>query len=231
VLRRSVNGWGDFVNTEGNLLGEPESIELTEAFENERASRWRSTKFDWVDSARKMVKVYEVWYRVPAVAVMLHLSPIKRVVYDERDPRHVEAVARGLVKVTKGITSQVRRALYAGPHRLLDEATTRRAFPYIPFFAFRDDADASPYGLIDGMVAPQDEYNERRLRIQWMLKARQIQMDSDALDTDYNTIEDIADAVMRPDLVAITNPNRTNKNGAGGHRSRTTCPCKRSSSR
>jgi hypothetical protein len=214
VLRKSVNGWAESVTTEGNLLGEPESIELLEAFDNERKFSLAMTKFDWVDSARKMVKVYEVWYRVPAVAVMLHLSPMKRVVYDQNDPRHVEAVSRGLVKVSKGITSQVRRALYAGPHRLLDEATTRRCFPYIPFFAFRDDFDASPYGLIDGMVAPQDEYNERRLRIQWMLKARQIEMDSDALDTDYNTIEDIAEAVMRPDLVTITNPNRANKNGA-----------------
>jgi hypothetical protein len=214
ILQRSINGWADYVNTEGNLLGEPESIDMTEAWENQRSFSVSMTRFDWIDTARKMVKVYEVWYRVPAVAVILHVSPIKRVVYNENDPRHVEAVSRGLVKISKGITSQVRRALYAGPHRLLDEATTRRRFPYIPFFAFRDDSDASPYGLIDGMVAPQDEYNERRLRIQWMLKARQIQMDSDALDTEYNTIEDIADAVMRPDMVAITNPNRTNKNQA-----------------
>ncbi|HKB53770.1 MAG TPA: hypothetical protein VKD22_07195, partial [Ramlibacter sp.] len=111
------------------------------------------------------------------------------------------------------VTSQVRRALYAGPHRLLDEATARRNFPFIPFFAFRDDFDASPYGLIDGMVAPQDEYNERRLRIQWMLKARQVSMDSDALDVKFNSIEEIAENVMRPDLVAITNPSRTNKAG------------------
>jgi hypothetical protein len=212
ILKRSVNGWADYNLNDGNLVGEPETIELKEAWENERQFSLSTTRFDWIDSARKMVKVYEVWYRVPAVAVVMHLSPIKRVVYDERDPRHVEAVSRGLVKLTKGITSQVRRALYAGPHRLLDEGTSRRAFPYVPFFAFRDDADGSPYGLIDGMVAPQDEYNERRLRIQWMLKARQIQMDSDALDADYNTIEDIADAVMRPDMVAITNPSRQNKN-------------------
>jgi hypothetical protein len=43
---------------------------------------------------------------------------------------------------------------------------------------------------------------------------RQVQMDSDALDTNYNSMADIADAVMRPDLVAITNPNRQNKGQA-----------------
>lgn len=212
VLRLSASGWDNYLDNMGSILGEPEDLMLSSGYENELRFSLTVNKMDWLDSARKMIKMYEVWYRVPASCVVLHLSPTKRVVYDPKDPRHVEAVARGLVKVTKGITSQVRRALYAGPHRLLDEGTDKRNFPYIPFFAFRDDEDKSPYGLIDGMVAPQDEYNERRLRIQWMLKARQVQMDSDALDTKYNTISDIADAIMRPDLVAITDPNRTNKN-------------------
>ncbi len=212
VLRNSVNGWNNNLENEAAILGQPESVSLRSAYENESRFNLVVHKYDWVDSARKMIKLYEVWYRVPATAVVLHISPTKRVVYDGRDPRHGEAVSRGLVKISKGITSQIRRALYAGPHRLLDEATTKRNFPYIPFFAFRDDEDKSPYGMIDGMIAPQDEYNERRLRIQWMLKARQVQMDSDALDTKYNTIADIAASIMRPDLVAITNPNRANAN-------------------
>lgn len=211
VLENSVNGWDRFMDLGGNMLGQPEQYDLASAYSNESRFSLTVNRTDWVDSARKMVKMYEVWYRVPATVAVLHMSPTKRVQYDAKDPRHVEAVSRGLVKVSKGITSQVRRALYAGPHRLLDEATTKRRFPYVPFFAFRDDDDKSPYGLIDGMIAPQDEYNERRLRIQWMLKARQVEMDSDALDTKYNSISDIADAIMRPDLVAITDPNRTNK--------------------
>lgn len=212
VLQRCANGWEDrLLSMDGNVLGEPEAIDLTDAYDNERRFATAIRKWDWIDTARKMIKVFEVWYRVPAIAVMLKLSPTRTVLYNDRDPRHVEAVARGLVKIIKGPTSQVRRALYAGPHRLLDEATTRRSFPYVPFFAFRDDADGSPYGLIDGMIAPQDEYNERRLRVQWMLKARQIELDSDALDEGYNTLQDIAEAIQRPDMVAILNPNRMNK--------------------
>lgn len=214
LLERSVNGWENMIDVEGGILGRPDDINLVGALDNELRFNMLVKKWDWVDQARKMIKLYEVWYRVPAIAVVLHFSPTRRVVYDETDPRHVEAVARGLVKVTKGVTSQVRRALYAGPHRLLDEGTKRRRFPYIPFFAFRDDDDKSPYGLIDGMIAPQDDFNERHHRIQWMLKARQVQMDDDALSTKYNTIKDIADIVQRPDMVAITNPNRMNKTGA-----------------
>jgi len=218
VLKQSIAGWADYTGTTGNFLGQPEEIHLTtgmmnNAFDNERRFGLTISRRDWVDSARKMIAMFEVWYRVPATVAVLHMSPTRRIEYNPKDPRHVEAVSRGLVKVTKGITSQVRRALYAGPHRLLDEGTTKRNFPYYPFFAFRDDGDKSPYGLIDGMIAPQDEYTERRLRIQWMLKARQIEFDNDALDTTFNKIEDVADLIMRPDFAIITNPNRMNKNG------------------
>lgn len=213
VLRQSVNGWAEYSQDDGAHLGQPEDYDLASAYSNETRFSFTVKKWDWLDTARKMIRLYEVWYRVPAEVVVLHMGD-RKVPYNAKDPRHVEAVSRGLVKITKGITSQVRRALYAGPHRLLDEATTKRHFPYVPFFAFRDDEDGSPYGLIDGMIAPQDEYNERRLRVQWMLKARQVEMDSDALATEYNTIDDIAANIMRPDFVAITNPNRQNRGHA-----------------
>lgn len=210
LLERTVAGWDDYRMDPSGFLGQPEDLQLVDAFDQERRFNTLFRKWDWVDAARKMIKLIEVWYRVPATAVCLRLSPTRTVPYNPKDPRHVEAVSRGLVKVVKGVTSQVRRALYAGPHRLLDEGTTRKAFPYIPMFAYRDDADASPYGLIDGMIAPQDDYNDRRHRIQWLLKSRQLFIDNDALDPQYNTIKEVADALNRPDLVAILNANRHN---------------------
>lgn len=213
VLKLTVAGWEDPRMDTAHLLGQPEEIDLTSAYENTVRFNTMWRKWDWVDTARKMVKMIEVWYRVPAMAVVLVLSPTRRIPYNPRDPRHVEMVARGLVPIVKGPTSQVRRALYAGPHRLLDEATTRRHFPYIPMFAYRDDEDYSPYGLIDGMIAPQDDYNDRRHKIQWMLKSRQLFIDNDAVDTAYNSIADVADAINRPDLVAVLNANRRNPNG------------------
>jgi hypothetical protein len=68
--------------------------------------------------------------------------------------------------------------------------------------------------MIEGMISPQDEYNERRLRMQWLLKARQVFADSDALDDTYNNIEDLADEVMRPDMTLILNPGRRNGQNA-----------------
>ena len=214
VLEQTAAGWDDPRFDLANLLGQPEDIELQEQFD--AATRFSSLfrRYDWIDSARKMIKVIEVWYRVPAMAiVMVFPGSTRRMLFDPQNPRHRELVSRQLVQLVKGPTSQVRRALYAGPHRLMDSATTRKAFPYIPMFAYRDDDDKSPYGLIDGMIAPQDDYNDRHHRIQWMLKARQLFIDNDALDTEHNTIDEVAEQVMRPDLAVVLDANRKNKDG------------------
>lgn len=205
VLEHSCNTWTGFL-----LDDTSDEVILRQAYANERQFAIR--RAEWVDGARRRVKLYEVWYRVPAEVVVLSLPGGRRVPYDETNPLHVQAVSRSLVPVSKAITRQVRMALFAGPHRLLDVATTRRSFPYVPFFAFRDDEDMSPYGLIDGMRAPQDEYNERRLRIQWMLKAQQILIDDDAVAEKYNDIADVVETAMRPDMVAVLNSNRRNAN-------------------
>lgn len=205
VLEHCVNGW-DLVN-----LPDEGTTRIYRSWLGDRRSRILPD--EWLDTGRKRIKFFEVWYRVPAEVVVLHMGPGKRVLYDETNPIHQQAVARGLVKVSKTVSRQVRMALFAGPVRLMDVGTKRRNFPYIPFFAFRDDEDRSPYGLIEGMISPQDEYNERRQMVNWMLQARQVFIESDALDPAYNTIKNFQREVMRPDMMAVLNPARRNQNG------------------
>lgn len=204
ILRSAINGW--------DLMNIPDDTNniLYRSYNNERRTTIR--RDEWCDSTRRRIKFFEVWYRVPAEVVVMQISPTRRIMFDANNPLHQMAVRRGRVRLHKAITRQIRMALFAGPHRLIDVGTTRRSFPYIPFFAFRDDEDRSPYGLIEGMISPQDEYNERRQMINWMLKARQMTMDSDALDLAYNSISDIVDTAGRPDMVAVLNPARRNIN-------------------
>lgn len=205
VLRSCVNGW--------NLAGLDDNIDqamIASAYNNER--RTTIHRDQWLDSTRRRIKFFEVWYRVPAEVVVMQVSPTRRIQYDQNNPLHQLAIQRGRVKLHKAVTRQIRMALFAGPHRLLDVGTTKRNFPYVPFFAFRDDQDRSPYGLIEGMISPQDEYNDRRQMIHWMLRARQILIDGDALDPEYNSIADLVDSAMRPDMVAVLNASRRNAN-------------------
>jgi hypothetical protein len=207
VLQNAANGWMNFKfdNTDYELT----QVNAFSDYKNFAKYRQRT---EWFDTGRRRIKMYEVWYRVPAHAIVLQLGPTRRVLFNEQNQTHINAVMSGKVKITKTISSQVRCALYAGPHRLQDVGTARRVFPYVPFFAYRDDQDQTPYGLVEGMIGPQDEYNARRIRINWMLRARQIMMDNDALDEKANSLAQIADAIMRPDLTVVLNPNRKNQN-------------------
>lgn len=205
ILRSAVNGW--------NLAGIPDDLNsvMYSAYNNQRRTTIRQDQ--WLDSTRRRIKFFEVWYRVPAEVVVMQIGPTRRIMFDAQNPLHQEAVRRGRVKMHRAVTRQIRMALFAGPHRLIDIGTSKRNFPYVPFFAFRDDQDRSPYGLIEGMISPQDEYNERRQMINWMLRARQIQVDADALATEYNSIADLTDNAGRPDMVTVMNPSRKNLQG------------------
>lgn len=205
ILKNAVNGW------DLTVLPDDTSHPMYRSYQNERTTTIQ--RDEWLDSTRKRIKLFEVWYRVPAWVPVL-ITGGKKVQFDESNPVHQMAVQRGIVKIERAVTMQVRMAIFAGPHRMLDVGTNRRSFPYIPFFGFRDDADRSPYGLIEGMISPQDEYNDRRQMVNWMLKARQVKVDSDALDPDYNNIRDLAKEAMRPDFMAVMNPSRMNKAGA-----------------
>ncbi|GAP37382.1 hypothetical protein ABXN37_19870 [Piscinibacter sakaiensis] len=210
LLRNASNGWQGFAWD--NTIDE-QDVALVNHYRDHERWHGYARRAEWFDGARRRVKLYEVWYKVPAWGVFLVLSPTRKVLFNQANQAHVQAVASGTVPIERALTRQVRCALFCGPHRLVDVGTRRRDFPYVPFFAYRDDADKSPYGLVEGMIAPQDGYNRRRLRVEWLLRARQIMADNDALDTKVNSLEDIAAAVMRPDLTVVLNPNRKNTNG------------------
>lgn len=168
---------------------------------------------EWLDSARQRVKLYEVWYKVPKVVVALLVPGGKRVIFDQKNPLHHEMVNRSIGQLVKGPSFEIRQAMFAGPYRLTDKATRLRRYPYIPFWCYRDDLDRTPYGLGEGMLGPQKEFNERRSKLLWLLKAKQVFVDNDAVDPKFNTLLEIATEALRPDAMFVLNPNRANKDG------------------
>lgn len=205
VLKQQVDGYAHWLQ-DGPI---DEERVTTSSLENN--TRWfRTRRTEWVDGVRERVKLYEVEYKVPSIAVVMRVGH-RKIIVDEGNPAHVAAISRGLVKLERVPTMQIRRSIFAGPVRLSDEETKLKRFSYVPFFAFRRDADDTPYGLIEGMISPQDDYNEASERVRWMLKAQQLIIDEDALATAYNTIVDITETMNRPDMVAVLNKARTNK--------------------
>lgn len=207
LLENMTNNWSSFVWDD--------TVDEAMRIQYHSGQRWNSyqRRVEWYDGVRKRVKLYEIWYRVPAMALVLKIGHVRKVLFDPQNQAHLQGLQSGAFKLTRELTTQVRMSLFAGPHRLQDLGTTKRNFPYIPFFAYRDNDDLSPYGLVEGMISPQDEYNSRRMRINWMLRARQILVDNDALDKKANSLEQIVQRIMRPDLTVVLDPNRRNANG------------------
>jgi hypothetical protein len=203
VIKQAVNGWAAFFN-EGPI---DESIRRQYGVSD--TQRFRTRSAEWRDGMRERIKLYNVQYRVAAEVVILRVGH-RKIIVDQENPLHMEAISRGLGKLERSHTMQIRNAIYAGPFRLVDEPTQLKRFKFTPFFAFRRDADDTPYGLVESMLAPQDDYNDASQRVRWMLRAQQVHIDSDAADEDYNTVADIAENAMRPNATMVLNPNRRN---------------------
>ena len=162
---------------------------------------------EWRDTERRMVCLGELWYRTWHRSNVIKIGG-RIIPVDTSNPVVAAAIAYQKVKVQPAVYPKIRLAWWMGPHRLGDQETKRKTFPYIPFWGFKEDRTSRPYGLIRPMIDSQDEYNARRAKLMWVLSAKRVMADSDALDTSYNSFSDVAKEVNRPDAMIILNPNR-----------------------
>ncbi len=207
LIMHSANGWAgswssafDFDNRRHELLQSGQEVE----------ARTRIEDLEWRDSNRGRVCVFEVWYRTYHRGAVLWMPDGRKVEYDSANPIHIALVASGQVQPRVGVFDRIRLAYFVGPHRVADMATNRRRFPYIPFWGYREDLTAAPYGLIRSMLSPQDEVNARRAKMMWLLSAKRILIDADALDTKYNSLTAASRELARADAFVVLNSNRAN---------------------
>lgn len=184
--------------------------DLAYAAEVERATNLDEN--EWRDAERKRATLFEVWYRVWKRADVLDLPNGMVIPFDENDPKQANAVMAGLVRPRNAVFSEIRVAFYLGPHRLYDVPTPykHRWFPYVPFWGFREDKSGVPFGLVRGMVSPQDVVNSADARMHWMLNARRLIAHSNAVDTRLNSWRQVQDELARPDSVVLLDPNNPN---------------------
>lgn len=184
-------------------------------FENIYSTRrsFSRAEEEWLDnSLRKRVRLYSVYYKKHVQALAL-VSGTKRVRFNPRNPIHQMLAQGGGAKLVKGPSFEIRHAMFAGPYRMFDVPFPGRRFPLVPFVCYSCDDDRSPYGLVHGMIEPQDEFNKRRSRLMWLLEAKQVFVDDDALDQKFNTFQDVAKEVMRPDAMFVLNSQRRYQDG------------------
>lgn len=178
----------------------------------EAITRWSMEEWEWRNTERQRLALFEIYYRryVRGYVITNPLTgqPLE---LDLRNPLHKAVVASGQVKPKAAVYTKLRRAIYCGPARLYDGDVKSRRSPYVPFLAYREDLTGIPYGLIRTMISPQDEINARAQKMLWLLGAKRVTMDADALDPASNDVSDVMAEVSRADAVVILNPERRNR--------------------
>lgn len=205
VLSAALGRWG------GNwITAATENATLANSFDQERGST--VSDFEWINPRRQRICLFEIWYRTFVRGKILRL-PDRVIEFDPKDKYHQFAVKAGLVEPETAVFPRMNLSIWAGPHRIYDGKSDRKRMPYVPFWGYREDLTNTPYGLIRGMVSPQDEVNTRRRKLMNLLSSKRIIADSDSLDTRINSFSDVIQEIARPDSVIALNPSRKNQNG------------------
>ena len=146
---------------------------LSTAYATEQTRGLTIEEQEWRDLSKKRICIFEVWYRVWMRALVLKSPDGRTVELDQKDPRHIAAVASGAVEVMDSVISKVRVSMWLGPHRLSDQPTPYKhnKFPYVPFWGKREDRTGVPYGLARGWIYPQDTHNALSSKLRWGVSA------------------------------------------------------------
>ncbi|MBM96011.1 MAG: portal protein [Oceanospirillaceae bacterium] len=167
---------------------------------------------DWLNDVRDMVRIYELYYRVWDQGLIIRDEQGRAVVFNENNRLHMALVAAGRVTVEKRMVPSLRLSWFIGPHHVADMPSPHphNHFPYVPFFAAREDETLIPYGLIRGMLSPQDEINFRRIKLTAGLNQKRIVMDDNATKMEDDSLRE---EVHRQDGIVKLDGSATKRDG------------------
>ncbi|HHS83704.1 MAG TPA: portal protein [Gammaproteobacteria bacterium] len=205
LIDNVASGWTTFDYT---LREEFRNTWLARAYDVEE--NYSIEEMEYISPERDRVMPYEVWYRKWMRGMVLRDPKTDLVVeLDKKNNFHLMAIQNGLVQVEEAVYPKMRLAWFLGPHRLADMPSPypHNDFPYVPFWGNREDRTGAPYGLIRTMKSPQEESNARLSKMMWLLSARRVVADEDAVhDKDA-----LAAEIARADAIVWLNKNRINK--------------------
>jgi hypothetical protein len=188
------------------------STTLNQSFEFERGLDLEDFE-QWRQMDRKRICLYELWYRQWLRGYVMKTQMGDVIEFEPNNPVHKALYNYGQVTVEEAVYSRMRMAIYAGPHKLHDCPVKGNHSPYVPFWGYREDRTGVPYGLIRAMISPQDEVNARRQKMMWLLGAKRVLADSDAIDPELNDWDTVMQEIGRPDALILLNKARMNKGG------------------
>ena len=157
-----------------------------------------------VSHKRRRVRLIECEYRVPEKVQRLKGGIFKGEIYDENDPRHVEAVLSGASALASKVMMRVRLAHMTVKDLLWEGPSPYRhnRFRFTPIWCYRRGRDNLPYGMIRSIRDIQDDINKRASKALHILSSNKVIMDEGALP-EGTTLDEFAEEIARPDAIII----------------------------
>lgn len=210
LIAQAASGWPNYEGGGGTIEG-GDSTDLMASWDQQRG--WSIETQQWKDGTGKRVCLFEVWYR-RWIRMLVLKTPDGRVVeFDKKNAVHAQLVAIGATVPEEAIVPKMRRSIWMGPHRLVDEATPYRhqKFPYVPFWGQKEDRTGVPYGLVRGMIYQQDNINATNSKLRWGLAAVRTTRTKGAV---AGTDEQFRQEVARVDADIVLNAEHMATQGA-----------------
>lgn len=157
-----------------------------------------------VSHKRRRVRLIECEYRVPEKVQRLKGGIYKGEIYDENDPRHVEALLSGASALASKVMMRVRLAHMTVKDLLWEGPSPYRhnRFRFTPIWCYRRGRDNLPYGMIRSIRDIQDDINKRASKALHILSSNKVIMDEGALP-EGTTLDEFAEEIARPDAIII----------------------------
>lgn len=149
---------------------------------------------------RKVVRVWEAWFREPGEVQVIRGGRYSGRRYDPSNPVLVKEVEQGLSSTFDTIQMVVKFACFIDRSELLtlrDSPYSHNRFPFVPIVAHRFGRDGQPYGVVRRQRDPQDGLNKRRSKSDWLLATNQVLMEQGAVED----VEELREEAARPDAV------------------------------
>lgn len=150
---------------------------------------------DRMDSQRRAVRVYEMWYKQPEkVKLIRGQSAFDGEIYDKENKQHIELIQNFGHRVVEVVRQQMYCAMYTDNTLLYRQKSPYKhnRLPYVRRLCYIKNKDGSSYGVVRQIRHPQSDLNIRRNKALFQLATNRIIMDKDAVEDKNNLVQEVA---------------------------------------
>lgn len=173
--------------------------------------RFNHGQWGMLDNSRDRVRIYECWYRKPMKDRVVRSSVLPQFhgrIFDAANQDMAHAVIIGDATVVERVAMATHYAIFTDSGMLAHGRSPYRhnRIPFTPIWCYRRGRDGMPYGMIRNIRDPQDGFNRRMSKAIFALSAYRVDAESNAIDEDKMSWEDVRNEAGRPDALMVRKP-------------------------